>query len=123
MLLALDIGNTNISIGVFDESGGPPDYRPGATWRIATDRARLADEYGLLIINLLESKGLSAGEIDSVAMCSGVPPLTGYWSRCAKPTSGPSRWWWGPGSARESRCCTTARATWGPTGSRTRPRR
>ena len=77
MLLALDIGNTNISIGVFDESGGPPEYRPGATWRIATDRARLADEYGLLISSLLESKGLSPGEIDSVAMCSGVPPLTG----------------------------------------------
>ena len=77
MLLALDIGNTNISIGVFDESGGPPEYRPGATWRIATDRARLADEYGLLISSLLESKGMSPGEIDSVAICSGVPPLTG----------------------------------------------
>ena len=76
MLLALDIGNTNISIGVFDESGGPPDYKPGATWRIATDRARLADEYGLLITSLLASKGISPGEIDSVAMCSGVPPLT-----------------------------------------------
>ena len=77
MLLALDIGNTNISLGVFDEAGGPPEYRPGATWRIATDRARLADEYGLLISSLLGSKGVSPGEIDSVAMCSGVPPLTG----------------------------------------------
>ena len=76
MLLALDIGNTNITFGVFGENSEPQDNTPIATWRIATDRARLADEYGLLLSNLLSLKGIQTEHISAVALCSGVPPLT-----------------------------------------------
>lgn len=76
MLLTLDIGNTNITFGVFDETGGAPDYAPRATWRIATDRDRLADEYGLLLSNLLSVKGITTGMVEAATLCSVVPPLT-----------------------------------------------
>ena len=75
VLLALDIGNTNISVGVFDSDVGP-DHAPTATWRIATDRDRMPDEYGLLLSNLLSLKEFTVGDISSAAICSGVPPLT-----------------------------------------------
>ena len=70
MLLALDIGNTNITLGVFRGESLK------ATWRIATDTARMADEYGLILNQLLALKGLSPADVESVAMCSVVPPLT-----------------------------------------------
>ena len=70
MLLALDIGNTSITLGVF---------RAGelkATWRIATDAARMADEYGLMLSQMLELKSVPAAEVKAIALCSVVPPLT-----------------------------------------------
>ena len=70
MLLALDIGNTSISIGVFRGD------RLEATWRIATDTARMPDEYGLMLNHLLPLRGVSAAEVSTVALCSVVPPLT-----------------------------------------------
>ena len=70
MLLALDIGNTSISIGVFQGD------RLEATWRIATDTARMPDEYGLMLNHLLPLRGVSAAEVSTVALCSVVPPLT-----------------------------------------------
>ncbi len=73
MLLALDIGNTNIKFGVFDDAHG---YSPAATWRVASDRKRMADEYAAMLRNLLELGGYSAPDVSSAAICSGVPPLT-----------------------------------------------
>ena len=70
MLLALDIGNTSISVGVFQGD------KLKATWRIATDTARMPDEYGLLLSQLLPLRGISPAEITAVALCSVVPPLT-----------------------------------------------
>ena len=70
MLLALDIGNTNITLGVFRGESLK------ATWRIATDTAKMADEYGLILNQLLALKGISPADVESVAMCSVVPPLT-----------------------------------------------
>ena len=70
MLLAVDIGNTNITLGVFK------DGELAAKWRIATDASRLADEYALMVNQLLLYKGLSPSEIDAVSICSVVPPLT-----------------------------------------------
>ena len=75
MLLALDIGNSNITFGVF-EDGGPSEYAPSATWRISTEPGRMADEYGLLLNNLLPVRGVSASDLTAVALCSVVPPLT-----------------------------------------------
>jgi type III pantothenate kinase len=70
MLLAIDIGNTNVTIGVFREE------ELVATWRLATDAHKLPDEYGLLIRSLLPLKGVVPQDIDSIAICSVVPPLT-----------------------------------------------
>ena len=70
MLLAIDIGNTNVTLGVFQGE------EILATWRLATDTNRLPDEYGLLLLNMLPIKGVSPRDIDSIAICSVVPPLT-----------------------------------------------
>jgi type III pantothenate kinase len=70
MLLALDIGNTNVTLGVFDGEALK------ATGRIATDPSRMPDEYGLLLRQLLPLKGIAPDRIDAVALCSVVPPLT-----------------------------------------------
>ena len=52
MLLAIDIGNTTIGFGVFDGE------RMCATWDVATDIKKTADEYAVLILNLLPRRSL-----------------------------------------------------------------
>ena len=69
MLLAIDIGNTNIKIGVFDGD------ELKATWNLATGIHRTADEYGGVVLNLMERKKVSPSDITGVALCSVVPPL------------------------------------------------
>lgn len=70
MLLCVDIGNTNIKLGLFQGEGML------CRWRIATERTRLADEYAVLLINLLASEGLQIEEITGCAISSVVPALT-----------------------------------------------
>ena len=83
MLLALDIGNTNITFGVFEAGPEPRSHRPEATWRIATDSSRMPDEYGVLLHDLLALKGIEPTDLTAVAMCSVVPPLTpGFTDLC-----------------------------------------
>ena len=69
MLLAIDIGNTDTTLGVFKDS----ELR--ATWHMATNIHRMADEYAALLLNLLRHKGLEPSDITKVALCSVVPPL------------------------------------------------
>jgi len=69
MLLAIDIGNTNIAVGVFEVEG------LRATWRLGTDVHKLADEYAALLFNLSTLKGLSFSDIDQAIISSSVPPL------------------------------------------------
>jgi len=70
MLLAIDIGNTNIVLGVFD----------GKTlvqsWRLTTLRERTADELGLLVNGLFDVSHVDRGKVRHVIMASVVPPLT-----------------------------------------------
>ena len=70
MLLAIDIGNTNITVGVFQGD------RLRATWRITSDVQRTADEYGLMFRNLLALRSIDHSEITAGCICSVVPPLT-----------------------------------------------
>jgi type III pantothenate kinase len=70
MLLAIDIGNTNIIIGMFR------DEELRATWRIATGIHRMADEYAVILLNLLRQQGLDTPDVTKIALCSVVPPLT-----------------------------------------------
>ena len=75
MLLALDIGNTNITLGVFDGDGAEK-FVPTATWRISTELDRMPDEYALMLNNLLPLQGIAPRDLTAVALCSVVPPLT-----------------------------------------------
>lgn len=69
MLLAVDIGNTNITLGVFEAE------KLKTTWRIATDIHRLADEYASLLLDLFDHRGIAPFQIKEAVVCSVVPPL------------------------------------------------
>ena len=69
MLLAIDIGNTNVTFGVF----GNEHLR--TTWRMATDVNKMPDEYAITMLSLLRHEGLEPSDIKGIAMCSTVPPL------------------------------------------------
>ena len=69
MLLAIDIGNTDITLGVFEGE------ELGATWHVATGIHRMADEYAALLLNLLQHQNLKIADIKEIALCSVVPPL------------------------------------------------
>ncbi|MFA5054744.1 MAG: type III pantothenate kinase [Dehalococcoidia bacterium] len=71
MLLAIDIGNTNITLGVFD------DERLVSTWSVATDVKKTADEYAVLLSSLLTGEGLAFEDIDEIGMACVVPSLLG----------------------------------------------
>lgn len=70
MLLAIDIGNTNIVIGLFS------DGVLQKHWRLATDKGRTADEYGLILKSLF-SQAEAATDIKGAIIASVVPPLDG----------------------------------------------
>src|SRR5689334_6872009 len=70
MLLAIDVGNTNIVVGLFDGD------RLVDTWRLLTLRERTADEAGILIADLFAHRRLDIARVRSAVMASVVPPLT-----------------------------------------------
>jgi type III pantothenate kinase len=70
MLLAIDIGNTNIEVGVFQ---GKELFRH---WKIKSERGKTCDEYKITLLNLFSLSGLEVSTVDSVIISSVVPPLT-----------------------------------------------
>ena len=70
MLLTIDVGNTNLTLGLYDGD------RLGRHWRLATDHARMPDEYGLQFLGLLENAGCTKESINGVSLASVVPALT-----------------------------------------------
>jgi type III pantothenate kinase len=70
-LLAIDVGNTNIVMGVFD------DERLIISWRLATRRDQTADELALLVEGLFTQNRLDRSRIDAIVVGSVVPTLTG----------------------------------------------
>ncbi|MBM4330128.1 MAG: type III pantothenate kinase [Deltaproteobacteria bacterium] len=69
MLLVIDVGNTNIVLGIFDGE------RLVDNWRIWTERDRTSDEYGILMHNLFSSRPVPIGEIEAIAVSCVVPPM------------------------------------------------
>ena len=69
MLLAIDIGNTNLVIGCFR------DDKILFKARIATDRTRTSDQYGVEIKNMLEAYGVDRTDIKDCIISSVVPPV------------------------------------------------
>ena len=74
MLLALDVGNTNTVLGLYDlASGNPPAL--AAHWRVSTHRTQTADEYGVLFTNLFNLHGLATSQVKHIIISSVVPPV------------------------------------------------
>ncbi len=70
MLLAIDIGNTNIVVGVYDNK------ELIQHWRIGTKKARTADEYGIMIMDLFNFANIKPQDIKGAVISCVVPPLT-----------------------------------------------
>jgi len=69
MLLAIDVGNTQILMGVFEGE----ELR--FNWRLSTNRTRTVDEFGILTRTLFSLDGLDASAVDRIVISSVVPPL------------------------------------------------
>ncbi|HEX9161470.1 MAG TPA: type III pantothenate kinase, partial [Thermoanaerobaculia bacterium] len=67
-LLVVDVGNTNIVLGIYR------DDELLRSWRVATARERTADEYGILTKQLVHGFN---DELEGAIVCSVVPPLNG----------------------------------------------
>jgi type III pantothenate kinase len=71
MLLTIDIGNTNITLGLYNGK------ELGPRWRLATAYDHMPDEYGLQLLGLLEHAGHTPQDVTGICMASVVPPITG----------------------------------------------
>lgn len=69
MLLVIDIGNTNIVAGIYEGD------RLTHHWRIGTKKARTADEYGIMMMDLFNFAEIKAGSVDGAIVSCVVPPL------------------------------------------------
>ncbi len=78
MLLVIEIRNTSITLGLYKTE------KLGPRWRLASDNERTPDEYGILLVQLLERAGIKSGQISQVAVASVVPPLTGTFERVCR---------------------------------------
>ncbi len=66
MILGIDVGNTNITYGVYDEGNMK------ATFRIATTLQRTSDEYGVLLVEMLKTRGIGVKQINGIIIASVV---------------------------------------------------
>lgn len=78
MLFVIDLGNTTLTLGVFDKE------TLGYHWRLATDHNRTEDEYGLQMTGLLDSFAIAPSEIEGIVLSSVVPPLTEWMIRACQ---------------------------------------
>lgn len=82
MLLCIDIGNTNIVLGLYD--GDNLHHH----WRVATDADKMADEYAVLLLELFALGNVSLGEVEGAVVASVVPPLTSTFQEVCQATFG-----------------------------------
>lgn len=78
MLLAIDIGNTNIKLGLYD------GQKLAVVWRLATDRHKLMDEYAVLVHNLFTLRGYDLSSVHGCAIACVVPTLTSVFVELAR---------------------------------------
>jgi type III pantothenate kinase len=77
-LFCLDIGNTNVVMGLYKGE------ELVTHWRIATDHQKMADEYAMLILDLLERSAQDPAAVEGVIIASVVPPLTGIFEKLSQ---------------------------------------
>lgn len=83
ILLVIDVGNTNVSLGIYDyhhctESGEP---ELAAHWRLSTHREQTSDEVVISLITLFQSEGRDPDDVTDVIISSVVPPIVPIWER------------------------------------------
>ena len=71
MLLAMDVGNTNIVLGLFDDNNMIESFR------LSTDKDKTLDEYGIIFHDFLNFAKVDAKEVSAAIISSVVPPVTG----------------------------------------------
>lgn len=71
MLLVIDVGNSNIVLGIYD------GLQLVRNWRLSTDKSRTSDEYAVLLHSLFSQAGLGFSSVNAAIISSVVPPLTG----------------------------------------------
>jgi type III pantothenate kinase len=87
MLLVIDIGNTNIVMGVYDGSRRVKD------WRIRTERNTTEDEFNILAVQLFAESGITLQQINKTIISSVVPPMAGILDAfCVKHLGHPPHW-------------------------------
>jgi len=91
MLLALDVGNTNVTLGVYR------DAEMAGRWRLQTDFERTADEWGVLLRSLFQTADLRTEEVHGLAIASVVPPLDSVFEEMAQRYFGTKPLFVGPG--------------------------
>ncbi len=91
MILAIDIGNTNITIGCYD--GEKLQF----VSRMASDKSRMEDQYAIELRDILDIYGVKAQKIEGSIISSVVPPLTTYIGRAVKKITGTTPLLVGPG--------------------------
>ena len=69
MILTLDIGNTNMKCALFD------GMEMKQYWRLATNRNRTSDEYGMSVMNLMNHYGIDRSQVEGIMMSSVVPQV------------------------------------------------
>jgi type III pantothenate kinase len=73
MLLALDVGNTNTTLGIYKPNG--EKFELAANWRVSTHRAQTVDEFGVFFVNLFEMHGMTPSQVTDIIIASVVPPV------------------------------------------------
>lgn len=68
MILVIDVGNTNIVLGIYEGK------KLVNFWRVKTDEGKTSDEYGLIVYQLFEINGFKFSDIEEIVICSVVPP-------------------------------------------------
>jgi type III pantothenate kinase len=87
MLLVIDVGNTNIVIGIYREESLVKD------WRIRTERNTTEDEFSVLVTNLFSGSGIRLEDVSATIISCVVPPMmTILDSFCRKYLGHPPRW-------------------------------
>lgn len=69
MIFVVDVGNTNIVLGVYDGK------RLVSSWRMSTDKQKTSDEYGLYFVSFLKSESIDINNVEAVLIASVVPPI------------------------------------------------
>ena len=83
MLLVFDIGNTNITVGIFETGASKDPRKAKKVWRISSLRNQTADEYAIMLMDMFHYSGINASDIKFAAASSVVPSLNSAFKELA----------------------------------------